>query len=346
MSFDLLVFVGRFQPVHNGHMAVIEQALQAGRKLLVLTGSARRARTLRNPFTAAERREMIEACLSPADRERVCIEPLEDVLYDDASWIANVQQAAERCLAQCYPDQDPQNLRVGLVGHSKDQSSYYLKLFPTWGAVDVSNHEGLSATALRKDWLSGAASTEAELQARVPAAVQRWLAEFATGPAYAELQAEQAYISNYQAAFAGMRYAPTFNTADALVTHHGKVLLVRRGRRPGRGLLAMPGGFIDGDETALAAALRELREETRLDVPEEILRGSLMARDFFDDPNRSMRGRTFSAAFHFDLPPMLETPTTQAGDDAADTLWLPLSELDPETLFDDHYDIIRKLTAN
>jgi 8-oxo-dGTP diphosphatase len=51
-----------------------------------------------------------------------------------------------------------------------------------------------------------------------------------------------------------------------IVVRDGKVLLIQRGRDPGRGLWAVPGGMVDLGETTRAAARREAQEETGLDV--------------------------------------------------------------------------------
>lgn len=50
------------------------------------------------------------------------------------------------------------------------------------------------------------------------------------------------------------------------VTDEGRILLIRRGLEPGRGLWAQPGGFLEVDETATEGAIRETLEETGLDV--------------------------------------------------------------------------------
>jgi bifunctional NMN adenylyltransferase/nudix hydrolase len=351
-TFDLLVFIGRFQPFHNGHLAVVRGALQRTQRLLVLVGSASRARSVRDPFSAAERAEAIRACLDPEQAGRVLVAPLADAMYNDAAWIRNVHRAVAEAAAALFPGRDEAQLRIGLVGHSKDNSSYYLKLFPTWGAVNVPNHAGISATGLRALYFTqpcerGAVAAEAEaaLASRLPPAVHAWLRRFALGPDYAELKAEQAFVDDYRAQFAALAYPAQHHTADAVVLQSGHILLVRRGARPGRGQLALPGGFIKPDETALDAALRELQEETCLQLPEAALRGALAGRELFDDPHRSSRGRTFTTAFRFDLQPDTRLPPVRGDDDAAAALWLPLAKLRCEELFEDHYFIVQKMVG-
>lgn len=352
MQFDLLVFIGRFQPFHQGHLAVIRKGLAESQNVLVLAGSADRPRNIRDPFTAAERAEMILACLAPAEREQVAVAPLRDAMYNDPIWIRNVQAVVYEHVAECFPDRDPQALRIGLVGHSKDHSSYYLRLFPNWGAVNVSNHEGVSATDLRQLYFTQPfetgkvpADVRRQFETRLPKPVFDALLRFATTTAYADLKAEQAFVLRYREQFASLKYPPTFNTADAIVIQSGHVLLVRRGARPGLGQLALPGGFIKEDETALSACLRELREETRLKVPEPVLRGSMTGKDTFDDPFRSTRGRTFTTAFRFDLRPDTELPKVKGSDDAKEAMWMPLGLIRPEEMFEDHYFILQKMVG-
>lgn len=82
-SHDLCVFIGRFQPFHAAHLNVVEAALQHGRFVLVLIGSAGAPRSHRNPFTYDERADMIRLSVSEQQRERLTILPLEDCYYND-----------------------------------------------------------------------------------------------------------------------------------------------------------------------------------------------------------------------------------------------------------------------
>ena len=58
-DFDFLVFIGRFQPYHNGHHTVVTEALRRASFLVLLLGSAHRPRCTRNPWTFAEREAMV-----------------------------------------------------------------------------------------------------------------------------------------------------------------------------------------------------------------------------------------------------------------------------------------------
>lgn len=112
------------------------------------------------------------------------------------------------------------------------------------------------------------------------------------------------------------------------------VLLIQRGNEPYKGCWALPGGFMDMDETLEQCALRELKEETGL-TPS----GDITELKSFSTVDRDPRGRTITVAF------LIEMPLTEAkgGDDAADARWFPLNEL-PSLAFD-HDEIIKEALA-
>ena len=342
MEYDYLVFIGRFEPFHNGHAAVARLALSRARKLIFLIGSADTPRSLRNPWTVAERAVMIQAALE-GEGERLLIRPLKDHLYNEAHWIAGVQRTvAEAIRADGHDGQ----ATIGLVGMDKDDSSYYLREFPQWPLVDVQHTETLSATELRR-YLFEAGTVDFHgallmLRGNVPAPVYAMLEAFRkSGPAYAQLVAEYQFIEQYKAAWKDAPYAPTFVTTDAVVVHSGHVLLVRRRAEPGKGLWALPGGFVGQQQGLLDSCLRELREETRLKIPVPVLKGSLKGQHVFDHPERSQRGRTITHAFHFDFPAG-ELPAVRGGDDADKARWIPVSEaldMGPK-LYEDHLHIL------
>ncbi|MFF7139411.1 MULTISPECIES: NUDIX domain-containing protein [Streptomyces] len=125
-------------------------------------------------------------------------------------------------------------------------------------------------------------------------------------------------------------------TADVVLLAAGHVLLIERGWDPFKGRWALPGGHVDERETSLAAAVRELEEETGITVPAADLRQV----GAFDAPGRDPRGRYVSVAYTATLPTPLR-PT--AGDDATAARWWPLNAL-PDLAFD-HADILARATA-
>ena len=155
---------------------------------------------------------------------------------------------------------------------------------------------------------------------------------------------EYDFIKQYKSAWEAAPYAPTFVTVDAVVVQSGHVLLVRRRAEPGRGLYAIPGGFLDPGERIDDAVFRELREETKIKVPEPVLRGSVRAKEVFDAPNRSLRGRTITHAYLIELQPGA-LPKVKGSDDAEKAKWVPISVFErmENQMFEDHYHIINTL---
>jgi len=347
-AYDFLVFIGRFQPFHKGHLAVIEAGLQQAEQMIILCGSAHQPRSTRNPWTVAERETMIRSTLGETDNKRIHIAPLMDIVYNDESWVRNVQ-ATINGLVTAHDGKPHRIPKVGLIGHSKDRSSYYLNLFPQWGAVNVDNYQGISSTPIRES-IFGSASDDVFIGSEyaknvLPDDVHKQLEAFHQTETYQAVKGEQEFVTRYKTAWNDAPYAPTFVTVDAVVVQSGHVLMVSRKAQPGKGLLALPGGFINQSEKLVDACLRELREETRLKVPAPVLKGSIKAQQVFDDPYRSARGRTITHAFYIELEPNKELPKVKGGDDAKHALWVPLANLDPTTIFEDHYFIIQEMTG-
>lgn len=330
--FDALIFIGRFQPPHRGHLDVLRRALSQATRVCILIGSTDRPRTIKDPFSYDERRQMILALFDEAERERVVIAPVQDSMYNDGDWLRWIQDAVASELG------DTSGRRIGLIGHEKDGSSYYLRMFPQWEFVETDATEDISATEIREQLF--AERNNSFVSWAVPAPVHDWLERFRTRPEFAQLKSEAEFIAGYQKAWAAAPYPVTFVTVDALVVHSGHILLVRRRSEPGRGLWALPGGFVNQDERLETACIRELREETGLKLPEPVLRGSIKDRQVFDHPQRSLRGRTITHAFLFHFP-VGELPRVKGGDDADKARWVPLNTFARmrDVMFEDHFDI-------
>lgn len=336
--FDLLVFIGRFQPFHNSHYRVVDQALAHSSHVLILVGSANISRSPKNPFTAIERKVMIQSCFKDR-QDRVQVKFLKDFSNDEL-WLSNVQDQVNDTVKAIFPD--TAHPRIGIIGHSKDESSYYLHAFPQWPLLEVPNFQNRSATEIRSLLLdSSGKGTDMVLQSALPEPVFHFVQEFQRLPQYQHLVEEYQFIQKYRQQFRDCPYTPVFLTVDAVVVHSGHILLVERKASPGKGLLALPGGFLNPEERLFDSVVRELREETRLKIPAPVLKGSLVAQQVFDDPGRSQRGRTVTHAFYFRFP-VGELPKVKGGDDAKSARWIPLSQfyaLDGE-MFEDHWHIV------
>lgn len=331
---DLAVLIGRFQPFHNGHARLLAAALAAAPRVTVVLGSSFHARSSKNPFTWQERAAMIAATLPPADQERVSFIPVRDY-YEDQRWAGVVRDAIGK--------RAPDARTITLIGHFKDVSSGYLNLFPQWQLESVENHGDIDATRLRRILFE---AEDIDVSLRVlselaPLAIRQYLRAWSLLPCYAPLVQEHARIEAYKAAWRSAPYAPIFSTVDAVVQTAGHVLLIQRGDFPGKGLWAIPGGFLEPRERLLQGALRELVEETRLAVLNSSLLAALVDVKVFDHPDRSLRGRTITHAHFFDLKTD-QLPEVEGADDAAQAVWMPIEKLCEmeEQFFDDHFHIL------
>jgi 8-oxo-dGTP diphosphatase len=125
-------------------------------------------------------------------------------------------------------------------------------------------------------------------------------------------------------------------TTDTLVFRWGdhciEVLLIRRRKDPYKGFWALPGGFLEIEETPEDGARRELREETGLEI------NVLKEVGTFGEIDRDPRGRTITIAFYTFINKT--DPMPQAQSDAAETQWVSVKEL-PDMAFD-HREILQE----
>jgi bifunctional NMN adenylyltransferase/nudix hydrolase len=334
LPIELAVLIGRFQPWHNGHAALLRQALARAPRVAVVVGSSRRARSAKNPFTFDERVTMISASLSEEEVARISFIPVRDY-FDDERWAAHVQQAVEALMDE--------GDEIALVGYFKDDSSYYLNHFPQWQLVEAPRQGDIDATALRRVLFEADHSGPAldALAGEVPPAVLQYLKAWALLPHCVRLAEEHAVIAQTRAAWACAPYPPVFTTVDAVVQTADHVLLIRRGGAPGKGLWALPGGYLEQKERLLQGALRELKEETELALLPSTVEESLVSVRVFDHPERSQRGRTITHAHYFNLR-LDHLPEVKGADDAAEAAWLPVAQLKEmeDQLYDDHFHIL------
>lgn len=129
------------------------------------------------------------------------------------------------------------------------------------------------------------------------------------------------------------RYSNRPIAAIGIIIRNGKILLILRGKDPGRGQWAIPGGHIDFDETAETAVRREVKEETGLTVTQEKFFG------LYSQPDRNPK-QVIGLAYLIEV----DNQEPKAGDDASDVRWFSLDAL-PENLAFDHQLIIHQAKA-
>lgn len=350
------VIIGQFQPFSNTHHALVRFALLKAKRLIIALGGHRRAKTIENPWSSDERKAMIESSLTPEELSRIEFVFVRDYLYNENLWIAEIQEKVD-----ALTDGDKS---VALIGHKRKPTSY-LDLFPQWTFIESDDLS--SDSIIKQDSTTGRPAADLitsytttskirdlyftldllDIKRHVPDGVfnilKHDMMENSTQQRaeFVALKEEYHYVIDYKAAWKDAPYPPTFVTSDAVVIKSGHILVVRRRGLPGRGLIALPGGFINQNETIQDSSVRELREETRIKLTKDELFASFRESRVFDHPKRSIRGRTVTHAFCYDLK-QGSLPKVKGDDDADKAWWMPLRDVlsSEERFFEDHFHII------
>ena len=138
---------GRFQSIHNGHVALINQGLDLCDTLLVFIGSAQRQGTVRNPFTYELRRASLDKIFKDKNNDRLIIKPLYDQASEDKiskGWGRYLYRQTEMIL-----NQGP---GVVIYGHDhlQDRDKWFTD---EWSEVDelvIKRKFNISSTAMRE----------------------------------------------------------------------------------------------------------------------------------------------------------------------------------------------------
>lgn len=328
-QFQYCVAIGRYQPFHYGHYEVIREALSLAETVLIVIGSASKAPSIQNPWTSAQRESFIRLALAPNELARVKFIHIRDYYYLNNRWLAEVQQA----VSEATDGADDES--ICNIGQVND--------FPQWKFIKMRVIDRLArGTVIRGLYFTH----DVAYKNHIAEVLHKELEDFKKTKAFENLKEEYDFIRNYKASWQGSPFPVTFVTVDAVVVKSGHVLLVRRKGNPGRGLIALPGGFLNQKETILDGAIRELKEETAIKLSKEELEKSIVEQKVFDYPERSNRGRTITNAFLIDLGngPL---PQVKGMDDADKAFWLSLSDISNREadFFEDHFHIVSHFTS-
>lgn len=312
---------GRFNPLHRGHRDLIRRSHAKCNRLFILVGSANSARTIKNPFTYAERRAEILRFIEHEDLKNVTVVPLNDYKYSDAQWLNDVNS---------FIESTSRGNNITIFGYKKE-GNHYLDWFPQYNYVEMDAVHDISATEIRENW-------------------------FKTRPGMVapEVMEDWNYFQKEKVTFASYPYPETlgFMCGDVILECSGHILLIKRARAPGRNTWALPGGFKNTYETLLDAAIRELIEETNIRIVEKVLRGSIVSTQLFDSPSRCLGIPRVSLAVHIkialdkdgSLPRANGKFQGEGGGEVVDVQWIPMTDIMNDIdMFDDHKDIISKM---
>ena len=339
------VVLGRFQLVHEGHRALITKASENNSQFYILIGSADKSRNVCNPFTFKEREHMIKRQKYNYQQE---ILPLPDY-QTDIEWIKRIKYYIQNIknmnnsqinLINCKTDNKIASYIINLITCKKDdKTASYIdlikdaKIFDNVIEIDpcLENGKVISAKDKRREFFTN-------IQYNNLLSMDDYLEMQKKYIEAGLITEDDVYYANYQDE--AKQYPRIEHTADTIVWHGKKVLLIKRGRTPGKGLYALPGGFVNQNETLQECALRELKEETGLVVDDNMC---LHLVGNFDNPNRSRRGRVITTVYSVILPSDYDIDAVKAGDDAGSVEWIDADDvlkMDKSAFFEDHYDIL------
>lgn len=154
--------VGRFQPLHKGHEALIRRAMEDCVHVVVAIGSSNAKQDTRNPFTKEERRQMIAAVFHEEAGDDLQVMDLPDI-HDPPNWVPHVLE------------------RTGAVDKVFGNDDRTLDLFDAAGITVVRtghvDRDRYRATTIRMQMAEGDGAWTKAVPGPVAALLQEWDAE-------------------------------------------------------------------------------------------------------------------------------------------------------------------------
>jgi nicotinamide-nucleotide adenylyltransferase len=146
-------YIGRFQPYHEGHHAMVDRIREDIDELVVGIGSADQSHTVRNPFTAGERIMMITKALAGFEMTTYAV-PIED-LNRNSVWVSHVQSMS--------PNFDVAYSNNPLVVRLFEEAGIEVRQSPMFQREEFEGTEIRTRMAAGDDWTSLVPRTVAEV---------------------------------------------------------------------------------------------------------------------------------------------------------------------------------------
>ncbi len=331
-DFDYAVLIGRFQPFHLGHEKLFRHAASIAKHIIIVMGSHNSPVSLRNPWNCLTRENFVRLSLSNVDSSNYTFCFVADSAYNFNDWLIRVQKQVTSITGK--------DATIAIVGHFKDETSFYLSYFPQWNLEHLPTQaNGVSSTTIRKACFEGCIATIKNL---VSPAVYDELNKWINTAHFRDLLEEYRFVQDFRQKWNNVPFTPTFVTAETVLVALGHVLIIKRKSNPGKGRYSLPGGFISQDETIEQTALRELKSVTGFVTDNEQLSGCIKMSQVFDHPARDLRARVITHVFMIELA-VRTLPGLAEQNVAEEVFWCPLHRLEEleSNFFGDHAQIIR-----
>ncbi|WP_186645272.1 NUDIX domain-containing protein [Fluviispira vulneris] len=328
-KFDVAVFIGRFQPFHKGHVNSVRIALQSAQQLIIILGSYRMSASIRGPWAAEERIAMIQSALSPAQLKKIQFICIRDRLYNEDIWKSNIINEVEKKVGS--------DKSIAIIGHEKDSSSYYLRLFPNWKFMETGNYMGINATDIRMNYFLR--DKTVALYEHIPEGVIPYLKKFKRTEDYKILKAK---FNAYESLKLHMKKEPEKTVCNAIIACGGYFLFVKRKEIFSQNLYSLPEATPKTNESYFECVARALLEETGLRISPEKLRQYYKKEGTFDYAGRNPLEKTISHTFLFELNDV-PYPKVTAGKNIAKVEWVLYDDiyLNENCFYSDFFQIIQ-----
>jgi len=166
MDFDFSLFIGRFQPLHKGHVQLMNEAAKISKKVMIGIGSwdSKNLPSLRNPFDGMSRDEMLRWNLRIPYKsiflrdfklpQKKILNKEEVVVSGNELWKNNVQYMLHKHANLESPSETSMETsipKIAIVGHKHDDTSFYLDMFPEYQLINFDNIDEIPhATEIRQ----------------------------------------------------------------------------------------------------------------------------------------------------------------------------------------------------